>query len=55
VCVYVCVCVCMCVFSGVNVGMCGAVALRLRPTLTVQRKHVDVFLEALNDVLKDLK
>lgn len=41
--------------KGVNVGSCGPAAVRLRPTLTAQRKHVDIFLDSLNEVLKNWK
>ena len=42
-------------FSGVHVGNCGVAAIRVRPTLTVQRKHVDVFLDVFRGVLMDFK
>ncbi|KAK7112737.1 4-aminobutyrate aminotransferase, mitochondrial-like isoform X2 [Littorina saxatilis] len=41
--------------KGVHAGTCGTATLRLRPTLTIQRKHVDIFLDIFRGVLKDLK
>lgn len=41
--------------KGVNVGSCGTASVRLRPTLTAQRRHADIFLDSLDAVLKDLK
>uniref|UniRef100_A0A0B7ARR8 (S)-3-amino-2-methylpropionate transaminase n=1 Tax=Arion vulgaris TaxID=1028688 RepID=A0A0B7ARR8_9EUPU len=39
---------------GVHLGTCGSSALRLRPTLTLEKKHVDVFAERFDKVLKNL-
>ncbi|CAG5115352.1 unnamed protein product, partial [Candidula unifasciata] len=39
---------------GVHLGSCGTSTLRLRPTLTLERKHVDVFTERFDKVLKNL-
>ncbi|ODV77103.1 4-aminobutyrate aminotransferase [Suhomyces tanzawaensis NRRL Y-17324] len=39
---------------GVNVGGCGDVSARLRPTLVFENSHADVFLGALEDSLKAL-
>lgn len=39
--------------SGVNVGGCAEVSVRLRPTLTFEQKHADVFLSILDKVLSD--
>ncbi|XP_064602101.1 4-aminobutyrate aminotransferase, mitochondrial-like [Liolophura sinensis] len=41
--------------KGVHVGACGSSTLRLRPTLVCQPKHVDIFVESFNDILKDVK
>lgn len=43
------------IFVGVHVGACGNSTLRLRPTLVCQAKHVDIFVESFNDILKDIK
>ncbi|KAL8592664.1 hypothetical protein ACOMHN_037604 [Nucella lapillus] len=40
---------------GVNLGSCGTSTLRVRPALILQRHHVDIFLNVLRDVLKDLQ
>lgn len=37
---------------GVNVGGSGERAVRLRPMLIFQKKHADIFLEALEKVLE---
>jgi 4-aminobutyrate aminotransferase/(S)-3-amino-2-methylpropionate transaminase len=37
---------------GVNIGGCGARAIRLRPTLTFENKHADVLLETINEIVK---
>ncbi|KAL1306580.1 hypothetical protein AAFC00_005264 [Neodothiora populina] len=37
---------------GINVGGSGAQAIRLRPMLIFQKKHADIFLEALEKILK---
>lgn len=39
---------------GVHAGSCGTCSLRVRPTLTAGRQHVDVFLDTLRTVLKGL-
>ncbi|RCK67796.1 4-aminobutyrate aminotransferase [Candida viswanathii] len=36
---------------GVNLGGCGDYSVRLRPTLVFEKKHADVFLNILEDVL----
>ncbi|KAK9334121.1 aminotransferase class-III-domain-containing protein [Lipomyces starkeyi] len=38
--------------AGVNIGGCGAYSVRLRPALVFEKKHADVFLDALEYVLK---
>lgn len=38
--------------EGINVGGSGAAAVRLRPMLVFQRRHADLFLEALDRILK---
>lgn len=43
-----------CRAKGVNVGGCGDVSIRLRPTLLFEEKHADVFLGVLEEVLKEL-
>lgn len=37
--------------NGVNVGGCAEVSVRLRPTLTFEKKHADIFLAILEKVL----
>ncbi|KAK9367061.1 aminotransferase class-III-domain-containing protein [Lipomyces kononenkoae] len=37
---------------GINIGGCGARSVRLRPALVFEKKHADVFLDALEYVLK---
>ncbi|KAK6465641.1 4-aminobutyrate aminotransferase [Scheffersomyces coipomensis] len=37
---------------GVNIGACGDVAIRLRPTLTFEAKHADILLQVLEDSFK---
>lgn len=36
---------------GVNLGGCGDYSIRLRPTLVFEKKHADIFLNILEDVL----
>ncbi|GFS19499.1 4-aminobutyrate aminotransferase, mitochondrial [Elysia marginata] len=38
---------------GVHVGVCGTSSMRLRSTLTLERKHVDIFADRFNTVLRD--
>nr|ANM86821.1 4-aminobutyrate transaminase [Stygiella incarcerata] len=45
----------MCRDMGVNVGYCGSVSVRLRPTLYFMRKHADIFLTILEDAIKKCK
>lgn len=37
---------------GVNIGGCGASAVRLRPMLVFQKKHADILLESLEKIVK---
>jgi 4-aminobutyrate aminotransferase/(S)-3-amino-2-methylpropionate transaminase len=37
--------------NGVNIGGCGERAIRLRPMLTFQMKHADIFLDTLEKVV----
>ncbi|CAD6241101.1 GSCOCG00009136001-RA-CDS [Cotesia congregata] len=39
--------------KGIQAGGCGANAVRLRPALTFDRLHADIFLDALRKVLKE--
>ncbi|XP_015116761.1 4-aminobutyrate aminotransferase, mitochondrial [Diachasma alloeum] len=39
--------------KGVQAGGCGATAVRLRPALTFDQHHADIFLDALRSVLKE--
>ena len=41
--------------TGVLTGACGDKTLRLRPTLIVENKHVDIFLDLLDQVLQENK
>lgn len=43
-----------CRTKGVNIGGCGEVTVRLRPTLVFENSHVDVLANILEDSLKDL-
>jgi 4-aminobutyrate aminotransferase/(S)-3-amino-2-methylpropionate transaminase len=38
--------------SGVQSGGCGEKGIRLRPSLTFQNKHADIFLDKLENILK---
>ncbi|GME99626.1 unnamed protein product [[Candida] boidinii] len=40
--------------NGVNMGGCAEVGVRLRPTLVFGKKHVDIFVERLDQVLSTL-
>lgn len=37
--------------AGVNLGGCGDYSIRLRPTLVFEKKHADIFLNILEDVI----
>lgn len=39
--------------NGVNCGGCAEVSVRLRPTLTFEKKHVDIFVSVVAKVLAD--
>ncbi|XP_039292779.1 4-aminobutyrate aminotransferase, mitochondrial [Nilaparvata lugens] len=41
--------------KGVQAGGCGVQAIRLRPALTFQPLHANIFLDKLRSVLKDIK
>lgn len=41
--------------NGVQSGGCGDVAIRFRPALIFEEKHVDIFLDIFNKVLKETK
>lgn len=40
--------------KGVNMGGCGERAVRLRPMLTFEKKHADIFLTAVEQTLAEL-
>lgn len=40
--------------KGVNIGGCGDVSIRLRPTLVFEKKHADVLLDVLGSVIQTL-
>lgn len=40
---------------GVQGGGCGEAAVRLRPALTFDEHHADIFLDKFRQVLKDIK
>lgn len=40
---------------GIEIGVCGETAIRLRPALIFTPKHVGIFLNAFNDILKEHK
>jgi 4-aminobutyrate aminotransferase-like enzyme len=37
--------------SGIHTGGCGHKSIRFRPTLTLQKHHVEIFLDRFNLVL----
>ncbi|GFO38247.1 4-aminobutyrate aminotransferase, mitochondrial [Plakobranchus ocellatus] len=39
---------------GIHVGACGTHSVRLRPTLTIEKKHLDVFSDRLDVCLRDM-
>jgi 4-aminobutyrate aminotransferase/(S)-3-amino-2-methylpropionate transaminase len=41
--------------NGIMIGPCGDTCIRMRPALIFQPKHVNIFLDVLDKVLKDLK
>lgn len=41
--------------KGVLSGGCGDLSIRFRPALVFQEKHVDIFLDKFNQVLKEIK
>ncbi|XP_062550266.1 4-aminobutyrate aminotransferase, mitochondrial-like [Armigeres subalbatus] len=41
--------------KGVLSGGCGDLSIRFRPALIFQEKHVDIFLDKFNQVLKEIK
>ncbi|XP_053687953.1 4-aminobutyrate aminotransferase, mitochondrial [Sabethes cyaneus] len=41
--------------KGILSGGCGEIGIRFRPALVFQEKHVDIFLDKFNQVLKELK
>ncbi|KAK6454597.1 4-aminobutyrate aminotransferase [Scheffersomyces xylosifermentans] len=43
-----------CRAKGVNIGGCGDIAIRLRPTLTFEKKHADILVQVLEDVAKEV-
>ncbi|KAG7191354.1 uncharacterized protein KQ657_003526 [Scheffersomyces spartinae] len=40
--------------KGLNIGGCGDQSVRMRPTLVFEREHADVFLQIVEDTLKQL-
>ncbi|KAL3234969.1 4-aminobutyrate aminotransferase [Nakaseomyces bracarensis] len=38
--------------AGVNIGGCASTAVRLRPSLTFEEKHVDIFIDILKKVIE---
>jgi len=41
--------------QGVHQGGCGSRTLRLRPTLYFEKKHADVYTEALDKAIEEVK
>ncbi|XP_069124662.1 4-aminobutyrate aminotransferase, mitochondrial-like isoform X2 [Argopecten irradians] len=41
--------------KGINLGSCGNNSIRFRPTLTLSRNHVDVFMDVFSSVVGGLK
>ncbi|KAI8794185.1 4-aminobutyrate aminotransferase, mitochondrial isoform X2 [Biomphalaria glabrata] len=39
---------------GIHLGTCGTSTLRIRPTLILEKKHVDIFADRFHQVLKQL-
>lgn len=42
-------------FTGVITGACGDHSIRLRPSLTFQEHHADIFLDRFREVLREIK
>lgn len=40
--------------NGINISGCGDITIRIRPTLTLEKHHVDIFLDRFNKVLQDM-
>lgn len=38
--------------AGVHTGACGALGVRVRPSLNFTKKHADIFFDKLENVLK---
>lgn len=45
----------LCRSKGLNIGGCGSAAVRLRPCLVFGKKHADIMLSIIEDVLKTLR
>ena len=41
--------------QGVNQGGCGVKTMRLRPTLYFEKKHADIYVDALDRAIQDAK
>ena len=42
------------IFTGINVGPSGRESIRMRPALIFQSKHAEIFLTALETILKEM-
>lgn len=40
-------------FPGIEIGVCGDTAIRLRPALIFGPKHAEIFLNAFQSILKE--
>ncbi|OWF52736.1 4-aminobutyrate aminotransferase, mitochondrial-like [Mizuhopecten yessoensis] len=40
---------------GINLGPCGSVSIRFRPTLLLSRNHVDIFIDTFDSVIAELQ
>jgi 4-aminobutyrate aminotransferase-like enzyme len=41
--------------KGINVGVCREKVIRIRPALVFAKAHADIFLNATEDTLKEIK
>ncbi|OWF52737.1 4-aminobutyrate aminotransferase, mitochondrial-like [Mizuhopecten yessoensis] len=41
--------------KGIHLGACGNLSIRFRPTLLLTRNHVDIFMDAFNSIIAELK
>lgn len=41
--------------EGVHLGVCGDTSIRFRPTLTFEKKHLDIMLDKFNQTMERIK